>query len=241
MRNLVLMLLAGAGCVFPLSVHAQDDALACPEPKMATPRYPPDAIRAARQGTAVVEARVDDCGRVLEARIQKSTRHSDLNEAALAAANASIVPPDKRVEAVDGWVAWPIDFKVDSSLVSRRVDWPRTHRKARYVADAPLDPAISVLEWKAQKIEMTPNTVRPPVLPLRHEFRQVRDGENIEFWLFVPDNDGVAKLAARYRTVIENEEPVVRVAMRCEFSEEECAGLQQAFVQRGLPMAKPLD
>lgn len=241
MRMWVPVCLAGLSSLVSAPLPAQDAGMACPEPKIAVPRYPPDAVRAARQGAVMVEGRVDECGRVVEARIRKATRHSDLNDAALAAAQESILPADRRAGAVDGWIAWPIDFKVDSSQASRPVDWPRTHRRARYVLDAPLDPAVSVAALKAEKREMMPNTLRPPVLPLRHEFRQVRDGDEVAFWLFLSDGHGVAKLAARYRTVIEDDGPVVRVAMRCEFETHECADLQRVLVQRGLPMAKPLD
>lgn len=236
------MIMTGLLAVLPaLHAQAQGATGTCPEPKLAQPTYPLEALRAARQGAAVVEVRTDGCGRVLEARLKTRTRHADLNEAALDAARRSILSPDKRAEAVDGWVSWPIEFSVDSSLVSKPVAWPRTHRSARFVVDAPLEGEADVATLKAGMREMEEGVVRPPVLPLRHVFRQVQGEQGIEFWLFIADGDHTDRLAMRYRPVIEEDVPVVRMAMRCEFPEADCASFQKILVERGLPMAKRLE
>src|SRR3546814_11351302 len=57
-----------------------------------------------------------------------------------------------------------------------------------------------------------------------------------EFWYFL-SVDRLAKLAVRYRPVLEDGEAIVRVAMLCEDTEAACERLQAAFMQ-GLPFAK---
>lgn len=242
MRMTVLMAMMLAACSTSVLAADDDPGETCPEPKIALPDYPANAIRAGRQGTVVLEARFDDCGRVLEPRVKTGSRHRELDEAALAAAQKSVLSPEQRAEAVDGWFAWPVDFSVDSSIVSKPVDWPRTHRRAHYVLDEPLDPEIPVSEWYAQKLEMEQKVVRTPVLPLSHTFRQVQGEDGVEYWLFIPDRaTNLPMFAMRYRTVMQDGRPEVRMSMRCQFPEEECESIQAVLRERGLPMSRPRD
>lgn len=228
-----MLLAAAPACAQDATGIAPD----CPAPKMAVPVYPVDALRSRRQGEVVVEAKTDACGRVLEARIQVPSRHKDLNAAALDAAHRSILAADKRDTAVDGWVAWPIDFSIDDSSTSKPVDWPRTHRVARYVVDDSLDQSIGVAAYRERMVDMEAGVVRPPVVNLRHAFRQVQGEAGLEFWLFLSIDDA-SSVAARYRPVLEDGEPVVRMALRCELEASQCASLQKALLERGLPMSR---
>src|SRR3546814_10851396 len=62
------------------------------------------------------------------------------------------------------------------------------------------------------------------------------DGANPAYVDFL-SADRVAKLAVRYRPVLEDGEAIVRIAMLCEDTAAACERLQAAFMQ-GLPFAK---
>jgi len=187
----------------------------------------------------MVRMRVDTCGRVVEAEVQKSSGRPDLNEAALVAKRASVLTQQESASAVDGWVVQEVSFHMDNNtkLKSRNVDWPKTHRRPIYVADDSLAGLGKAAEVSKDVKESVPDTVRPPVLNVPHRFMQVEGPEGREFWLVISDENGIRIVAARYRPMMEGNVPVVRMAMVCDLKPEQCASINQGLM-KGLPFAR---
>ncbi len=80
-------------------------------PDNPSPRYPRRAISQRRQGVVILALRVDRDGRVSSATVNKSSGHSDLDQAALVAARAWKFRPARRGEmAVEITVLKPFRF-----------------------------------------------------------------------------------------------------------------------------------
>lgn len=78
------------------------------------PVYPLSARRRGDQGTVIVRAEVSTDGRCLRVEIERSSGHSRLDRAALAAIRQWRFTPARRGEqTVAAWVAIPIDFRLD--------------------------------------------------------------------------------------------------------------------------------
>ncbi|MFP6766680.1 MAG: energy transducer TonB [Planctomycetaceae bacterium] len=80
-------------------------------PDNPSPRYPRRAVSQRRQGIVVLALRVDRDGRVTSATVNKSSGHSDLDQAALVAARAWRFLPARRGDmAVEITVLKPFRF-----------------------------------------------------------------------------------------------------------------------------------
>lgn len=73
------------------------------------PNYPGSALRNHEEGTVTVEIRVDESGRVTDAKIQKTSGHPALDEAAVEIVKRSWrFPP-----GASRWYYWPCSFKME--------------------------------------------------------------------------------------------------------------------------------
>lgn len=229
----------------------------CPAPKTVAPRYPIDMMRKNKTGTAIVEARVDACGRVLETRLAESAGYPQLNAAAQEAVAIFVFTPEAVAAADDGWVKVPMKFGGARTVTTKAIDWPRSHRRPRYLLDDSGTGFATIAEFKSAKIEDTSNFLRPPYgmvrdgagstvatslypdrsAPLTHWFTYVVHPPLPEGKTAPPVPTEVQAIA-RYRLVEEAGVPVVRIAILCERPADECARLSQ-FLLAGLPFAKP--
>lgn len=230
----------------------------CPAPVTVLPRYPIDDLRAGRTGTVVVGARFDDCGRVLETRVERRTgRGKGFAAAARASVEASVLDPAKRASAVDGWAQVEVKFGgVRTVSEVREIPWPRSHRQPRYLPDEQPLPFADIPAFLAAGITDEQGVMRSPYAsatdaagqPVSTHLRPERADPSV-FWLSYvvqapPPADPVAPRTAartiaiaRYRLVMEGGEPVVRLGLLCERATE-CEQLR-AFLLEGLPFARP--
>jgi TonB family protein len=213
-------------------------AATCPEPVREAPAYPDDMRRARIQGSLVLDLRVDACGKVLDAAIAESSGHASFDASALAASRGWVLSRDAIAGAVDGRLRVPLDFKLPQHRSYPYVgndDWPATHRRARYVLEGL--PGYATPEAVLNTHDLQPEVMlTPPYKYVRNMLFRQRGAEPREYWLFIYMGDR-ASVAARYRLVTENGEPVVRLAFLCEGAEKDCAR-DRKLVMRGLPFAK---
>lgn len=73
------------------------------------PNYPGSALRNHEEGTTTIEIRVDESGRVTDAKVQKTSGHTALDEAALEIVKRSWRFPPGQVR----WYYWPCTFKME--------------------------------------------------------------------------------------------------------------------------------
>ena len=243
----------------PASPAATAAPADCPPPKTVLPRYPVDDLRAGRRATVLVGARFDDCGRVLETRVDGRTgRGKGFAAAARASVQASVLDPAKRASAVDGWAQVEVRFGGVRTVTDvRDIPWPESHRRPRYLADDQPLPVASIAGFRAAAITDESGVMRSPYASatdpagrrISTTLRPERADPSI-FWLSydlqpVPSPDaaapsgGVQTLAvARYRLVKEAGQPVVRLGLLCERPAAECETLRE-FLFQGLPFARP--
>jgi len=218
--------------VQPVSV-----AMNCPAPMTTTPIYPPDALRSGQGGKVVMEATFDDCGRVLEVVLTRGSKYKELDKAAVVSIKASIFSADERRKAVNGKIERVINFTPDSGASIRPVDWPKTHKRPRYVLDDEAIAFASVAQASDAIKDSVPNVFRPPVFKFQHRFVQVEVPAGREFWLFLFAKTNMVAVAARYRPVMEPDGPAVRLSMKCELEKSQCEAVQDMLL-KGLPFAK---
>lgn len=230
MRWMLLFVLMGSA----FAAHAAT----CPEPVREAPVYPDDMRQARIQGSLVLDLRVDGCGKVLDAAIAESSGHASFDASALAASRGWVLSRDVIAGAVDGRLRVPLDFKLPQHRSYPYVDnddWPATHRRARYVLEGL--PGYATPEAVLDRHDLQPEVMlTPPYKYVRNMLFRQRGAEPREYWLFIYMGDR-ASVAARYRLVTENGEPVVRLAFLCEGAEKDCAR-DRKLVMRGLPFAK---
>jgi len=97
-----------------LSTHAQT-AVDTTDPSIihAPIQYPSSARSAGEEGTVLVVAKVDGSGRAVDAKIDKSSGHPDLDAAALQSISRwSFRPATKNGKPVAHWVAVPVNFQL---------------------------------------------------------------------------------------------------------------------------------
>ena len=217
----------------------QIDTQACPPPVNPQIYMPPDAVRASFDGEVIIAARFDDCGRVLEAKVRKRSRFQSVNDVALSTTKRMVLSEDQRSKAIDGWYLRVISFKGENEpkhIKSVALNWPKTHGNPRYVVDESAIGFDSVGSANLAIRESIANIVRPPVYEFAHRIVQFDAPTGREFWLFLYSK-GKATVAARYRPIIENGQPVVKLAMLCELEPSQCDGVR-GILMRGLPFAK---
>lgn len=195
------------------------------------------AIRG-QTGTVMLDLTIDACGRVLEATVLDSSGESVLDDAATAAARGWVLPPSERAKAVDGHVRRELSFNraPDREVAYAELDWPRSHRRPRYVADDRPTGFASAVAARASFRIPVEDTFAPPYRQIQSQFFRNRDSDRPEYWLFIY-RAGTPNLAARYRLDNEQEQAVVRLAILCDDQPEAC-DKATAFLMKGFPFAK---
>jgi hypothetical protein len=114
-------------------------------------------------------------------------------------------------------------------------DWPSSHKRPRYVLEeltgfkSPAE-VLTTYHFSPERMITAPYPGVRNIL-----FRQSGD-DPVEYWLFIyrkPD----PTVAVRYRLVMENGEPVVRMAFLCDNASSSCAR-DRKFLKKGLPFAR---
>jgi TonB family protein len=192
-------------------------------------------------GKSVVGVAFDSCGRVLDAKIVQSSGRKDLDGAALASAMRwTLGTPAADWKLVEGRYEAPVEFGMmpqDFRLKTpKQLGWPDTHRRARYQLEAPNGESIAdALRWSSDAV-LQGRFGMPPYRGLSGSFVSTGTAIEPEFWMVIRSEDKV-DVAVRYRPVMANGEPVVRLMVLCEKSSTACAQ-DEAFLLRGLPFAK---
>jgi len=244
---------AGIACLVvvqsAMPVHAQSqvdsqtaDTPECPARQLRPPRYPKSAARAGHGGHGVVSIAFDACGRVTDVRMARSTGKRALDDASLESARTwTLGKPQPDWKLIDGRYEAPVDFFSPSEIGAlaspEQLGWPSTHQRPRYELETGgavptfADAQSLISEAFLQGRVSAP--VYQPGLPMHERGLFVATG-NIttpEFWY----QNG--NLVARYRPVVENDEPVVKVALICGPVQDDCARYQPDLL-KGLPFAK---
>lgn len=219
------------------------DAHACPARQLRAPRYPMSQARAGRGGHGVVSVGFDACGRATDARMSRATGHKALDEASLEAARTwTLGKPEPEWELVDGRFEAPVDFfppsEVEAMSSPNQLGWPGAHSNPRYALEpvteaTPTFADAESLISKAVKQGRIGEPLYPPGLPIyeRSVFVATGNAATPEFWF----RNG--SFAARYRPILENGEPLVKVALVCATARDNCSQYE-ADVLKGLPFAK---
>lgn len=239
-----------------LAVAPSPGVADCPPPVMSWPRYPIKQLRGGTSGKTIVLARIDACGRVVEAKVDTASGHMEMDAAALAAAKASVLSPEQIARVPNGWVKMPFAFGGTRTITPVAPDWPRSHKRPSYLPDdQPM--GYETIDALSKARLMRDVVLKSPYgtagfggpTQVSTSFEQERDNPR-HFWLAytivtaVPDGSGARSFnsdtvaMARYRLVEENGEPVVRLGLLCEATAEECTQLS-TFLLKGLPFAKP--
>ena len=200
---------------------------------------PPEAVRVNFKGEVQVSVRFDDCGVVTEAKVTKRSRLQSVNDAALNSSKLMVLNNEQRAKAVDGWYtnAYRFEgFNEPKGIKQVPVAWPASHANPLYVQDDSDIGFKTVAEADKAIKDSVPNVVRPPAYQFVHRIVQVDAPNGREFWLFITSR-GITTVAARYRPIIENNQPVVHLAILCELNETQCESVRN-LLMRGLPMAK---
>lgn len=248
----LLLMLALAAAPAPA---AQD----CPAPEMAAPVYPSRQLVAGISGTTIVLARIDDCGRVVEAKVSEGSGQAPLDDAALETVRGWVLTPAQREKAGGPWVKLPVRFGGTRTVVPQAPKWPSSHRRPVYLLDETGIGFDSLAAFREAGVVRSEPVLKSP-------FASAYDGAGYRistpfmadatspttFWLSymmqpppTKGEDGAPRTSrneqvavARYRLVVEDGKPVVRVGILCERAPDECERLQ-AFLLKGLPIAKP--
>lgn len=205
-----------------------------PGKPLGGPVYPVEMAKRGIGGEVALDLTLDACGLVLDA-VVKHGGQKVLNDAALASVKGVTLTASQRAGARDGHLSLPVVFNMKADLSYQKIDWPKTHRRPRYVMDDQAMAYATAAEADAA-IKAPPDLVWPSPYAVRSRFVQVGTPEAREFWLFVFKN-GVANVAAHYRPVMVEGEPVVKLALRCADTPEACNSTQE-FLLKGLPFAK---
>lgn len=243
-----------------LAVAPSPVAAACPAPFMAAPRYPAKQLMADVAGTTLVLARIDECGRVVEAKVSEGSGESALDAEALLTVRAWVLSPAQIAQVGGGpWVKMPVKFAGISNVSVEAPNWPRSHRRPSYLADEqPIGFEVVAAFLEAKRVRTSPVLSSPYASSVDGSGNRVSTGFYADaadantFWLSYfmqpPDvvgADGIPRRSAappvavaRYRLVMEDGKPVVRVGLLCERAVDECERLE-AFLLKGLPIAKP--
>jgi TonB family protein len=210
----------------------------CPKPFRSNAQYPPDAIRNNIKGEVIVAGRFDDCGRITEVLIRKKSGNKLIDNAAIDTLKQTVLSESQRSKAVDGYYEMVVSFGIDNNIKikSVRLDWPKSHDNPHYVVDESTIGFDSVASANKAITESNDIIVRPPVYQFVHRIVQFDSPTGREFWLFLYSK-GNATIAARYRPIIENSQPVVKLAILCELEPSQCNGVRD-ILMRGLPFAK---
>ena len=243
-----------------LAVAPAPAAAECPPPVMTMPRYPFKQLRGGVSGTTMVMARIDDCGRVVEAKVAESSGEKALDSEALLTVRDWVLSEAQRKQVGGGpWVKMPVKFGGLQTVVTVSPDWPRSHRRPVYLPDEEGIGFDTIAAYQAAKVVRSRPVLKEP-------YGSVRDGSGNfistpfmadakdanTFWMAYnvqaphtagPDGQPRASLSqsvaiVRYRLVMEGGEPVVRVGLLCERPADECERLSE-FLLKGLPIAKP--
>lgn len=231
-------------------------AAECPAPVREPPRFPASMARIGVAGVAVVLARIDACGRVVESRISTGSGEPDLDAAALTAVAGWVLSAEERARIGGTWVKLPVKFET-RTLYPKRVEWPKSHRRPRYL----LDPeGIGHATHEDFRVARHLDGERPLKSPYARftdrmgtrvltSFHHDRDDAST-FWLllqaleepFVPKVgrftlDSRLVAIVRYRLGQDEGGPVVRLGLLCEMEPDACAELE-AELLRGLPIAR---
>jgi TonB family protein len=213
----------------------QPDAQACPNPIQQVPRYPVEAVRRDIGGEAIVAGRFDDCGRVTEVVIRKKSGNKFIDAEAVNNLKRTILSESQRSRAVDGYYEMTISFGVEKNLRYEQLDWPKTHKNPVYELDESAIGFDSVESASKAIRETDENIIRPPVYPFAHRIVQFDAPTGREFWLFI-NSKGTASVAARYRPVMDNGKPIVKMRMLCELQQKQCDDVR-ALLLKDLPMS----
>lgn len=209
----------------------------CPAAIRVAPSYPADMLEQGQGGTVLLDAAVDECGRVVRTEVKTGSGFPSLDQAAQAAVRQWVVGVDDRSHTVDGRLEIPVAFNMEPAKKLRYgdPDWPSSHERPRYVLEelagfkSPAE-VLKTYHFSPEKMITAPYPGVRNIL-----FRQ--SGEDpVEYWLFIyrkPD----PTVAVRYRLAMENGEPVVRMAFLCDNAPKICAR-DRKFLKKGLPFAR---
>jgi len=211
---------------------------ACPRPMTVPFVYPAEALRSNIQGRVVAEGRFDECGRILEVQIKKSSGSKILDKAFVDAFKQFVLSEYQRSATKKaGWYEIFTDYSTDSNSAVKKVDWPKSHKKPMYEFDMEPIGYASIIEANNKIKDSYPDAIRPPVVKYLHRFAQVNTPGGVEFWLFIFERQGPPVIAARYRTVFVDELPVVKLSFACEMRADVCVEIKEELM-KGLPFAK---
>lgn len=226
---------------------------------MTTPRYPAAQLIEDVGGTAVVLANIDACGRVSSPRIAKSSGHDALDKAAMETVTAWVLNPAQRALATDGMLKLPVKFGgMQAPPKLKQVQWPKSHRRPYYLLDGSPIGFESIAEFRADGGVLADGEFKSPYGSVQSSdvgrtwtIFSPDVNEPGVFWLLYMVDEFVAAepgqsprrqnktlALARYRLVLEDGKPVVRLGLLCEAEADACAQLQ-AFLLKGLPTAPP--
>jgi TonB family protein len=205
-----------------------------PGKPLRTPAYPVEMASRGAGGTVVLDITIDSCGRILDAVVKEPSKKA-FNEAAMASVKGVTLSESQRSGARDGRLLLPIVFSMKAGMSYQVLDWPNTHRRPRYVIDEEAMIYATADEANAA-IKAPPDHAWPSPYPVHSRFVQVGEPGAREFWLFIL-KDAMVNVAARYRPVMQEGKPVVKLALRCSDTPEACTKAQE-FLLRGLPFAK---
>ena len=159
-----------------------------------------------------------------------------MDEAALAAARQWVLRPADR-PAEGARLRVPVAFDVTRAKAQRYVDadWPRSHRRARYVVDTL--PGYDTPQQVLGRYPLDPEAmITPPYRHVRNVFFRQRGADPAEYWLFL--YLGQTQVAARYRLGMEGDDAVVYLAVVCSSEPKECER-DRRWLMRGLPPMVP--
>ena len=240
----------------PAAEPAQAIAEQCPAPRIVQPRYPLDLARAKKTGLVLVGARFDDCGRILETRIDKSSGRQLFDQSALDSVAKYVLSAEQRAKGPDGWVQVPVKFGGFRNVEARKIPWPRSHRKPVYLPEDQALPFESIEAFRQADVLDTTDFLHPPYGRavdvsggIIQTWMHPEAKDPSVFWLTYiihsptpasptePHGPSVTAAIARYRLVEEAGVPVVRLGLLCERPADECQRLSE-FLMEGLPFAK---
>lgn len=231
---LALVMVVAAAPTFAQTLPNAAPPPCAPGKPLRGPDYPVEMAKRGVGGKVVLDLTVDACGLVLDAVVREGDKKA-LNDAALASVKGVTLSESQRAGARDGHLSLPIIFNMRMDQTYQKVDWPKTHRRPRYVIDDQAMAYATAAEANAA-IKAPADHLWPSPYAVRSRFVQVGEPDAREFWFFIFKN-GDANVAAHYRPVMEEGQPIVKLAMRCGDTPDACTKTQE-FLLLGLPFAK---